>query len=82
MELDLENAVFTGGLTYLDMIGKAEVSLEGPAGNALVQILVLFIRFFLTGNGQEILLGSDGKFIFRKPRKPPTGSNMSIRLSG
>lgn len=68
MELDLENAVFTRGLTYLDMNGKAEVSLEGPACDALVQVLMLFIRFLLTRNGQEILLGSDGKFIFRKSR--------------
>ena len=39
MELDLENAVFIRGPTYLDMIGKAEVSLEGLACYALMGVI-------------------------------------------
>src|SRR5690349_17495599 len=65
-QLDFEDAVFVGGAPDFDMISQTELALETPAGNALVQVLPLFLSVFLTGDRQKVLLCGDADLILRK----------------
>src|ERR1043165_8836766 len=54
---DMQQAVFQFGLPDLDMIGELEAAFEGAAGDALMQIALLFLVFALARDGVSDVAG-------------------------
>ena len=58
-EVDLEQAVVATSAFYLNVVGQAELALEGVAGNTFEEVFLVVAAGLLAGHRQQILLGDN-----------------------
>src|ERR1700693_3222653 len=56
-QLDLQQAVLERGTPHLDIVCEVELPLEGPCGNAPIEVFVLGFVCLVALYGDDVLLG-------------------------
>src|SRR5450631_3146547 len=65
-QLDLQQAVLERGAPHLDIVGEVELPLEGPRGNAPIEIFVLGPVRLVAFDGDHVLLGRHRDLVGRE----------------
>jgi hypothetical protein len=68
-QVDLKKAVLEGGTFHFDVVFQAELALEGPCRDPLMQELLVGRLGLLAGDSEKILLRRDGDFLGREARE-------------